>query len=487
MTGGCIAGTTCADNTCCDRACGEPCMACNLATHEGTCTAISSGEPASGHGSCGTDAQCKGSCTGRSDGQCTYPTSACGSPSCSETRVIQGGHCASGSCTPDQPQDCGGGLVCSGSACKTSCTLDSDCRSDYFCSSTACHLDAIAVSPSYGDHVCVISADRRIHCWGRNDQGQLGDGTVSSAWTTTPSTVSGITNATAVVSGSSFSCALLSDATVRCWGLNSMTQMGVNDTTSPYLASPVTPLGLSSVIALAAGSATVCAVQQAGTVKCWGYNSGGVILGSSNFMEPAPVQVSGVTGAKAVAVGMGHICILTTDGTPKCWGSNFKLQAGAPATTDTVTSPRTVDNTGSGFTVITAGNGHTCALKSGKATCWGDNTLGQLATSVVLSPQPPQVVSQLCGITAISAAADSTCALLTNQNVWCWGNVMSDDSGEATVLPTQVSVTGATGVAGGYHSCAILGNGSVSCWGWRTDSSPPGHYLPSSPVVAAGW
>jgi alpha-tubulin suppressor-like RCC1 family protein len=400
---------------------------------------------------------------------------------------VPGGHCASGACAPDEAQDCNGGLVCASNACKLSCGLDTDCRSDYFCSATTCHLDAIAVSPSYGDHVCVISSDQRIHCWGSNDQGQLGDGTVSGAWTTTPSTVAGINNATAVVSGSTFSCALLSDATVRCWGVNNMGQMGIGETTSPYKASPVTPTGLSPVIALAAGTGAVCAVQQGGTVKCWGYNGSGLILGSSNFMDPTPVQLTGVTGARAIALGMAHACMLTTDGTPKCWGGNFKLQAGAPESMSTLTSPRTVDNTGTGYTAVTAGNGHTCVLKNGSPTCWGDNAFGQIGDSTVLEPQPPHVLTQISGITAISAAADSTCALLTNKNVWCWGNVMSADSTAATVYPAQVNVAQAQAVAGGYQSCAILANGSVACWGWRTDSYPPGHLSPSSPVPAVGW
>jgi hypothetical protein len=487
VLGGCIAGSPCADNYCCDQACTATCKACNLPTKEGTCSPAASGDPPSGHGTCGTDAQCKGSCAGRTDGLCNYPTTACGNPSCSGNRIVPGGHCASGTCTPDGAQDCNGGLVCTSNACKLSCGPDTDCRDNYFCSATTCHSDAVAISPSYGDHVCVISTDRLIHCWGTNDQGQLGDGTVSGAWTTTPSTVSGINNATAVVSGSTFSCALLADSTVRCWGLNSMTQMGIGDTTSPYKASPVTPIGLSPVIALAASTATVCAVEQAGTVKCWGYNGGGIILGSTNFMESVPVQVTGVTGAKAIAVGMAHACILTTDGTPKCWGGNFKLQAGAPESMSTVTSPRTADGTGTGYTGITAGNGHTCVLKSGIATCWGDNSMGQLGDNIVLTPQPAAVLSQISGITVLSAAADSTCALLTNGNVWCWGNVMSADSSSPTVYPAQVNVAQAKGVAGGYQSCAILSNGSVSCWGWRVDSSPPGHLLPSLPVAAVGW
>jgi alpha-tubulin suppressor-like RCC1 family protein len=473
----------CADGVCCDVQCNGQCESCALTGKKGTCSpATTPRTPCTGS----STGICAGACDGTPANrkQCVYPpnTTSCGTSSCSETRIIQGGHCASGSCAPDGPQDCNGGLICSGSACKISCVLDTDCRSDYFCSAAACHSDATAVS-SYGGHVCVLAADHTIHCWGNNDQGQLGDGTVTASWTTTPATVSGITNATAIYAGGGFSCALLSDATVRCWGTNMHGELGIGDSSTTYRSTPVTPAGLSSVIALAVSSATACALEQAGTLKCWGYNGGGgVVLGSTNFYEYSPLAIPGITGAKAIAIGGTHGCVLVSDGTPKCWGQNGFLAAGAPESMFSVDTPRTADGTGPGFTGITAGHNHTCVLKNGTATCWGENRLGQLGNSTVLDPQPAQVLNMISGISILSAGDTSTCALLTNGNVWCWGSVMSTESTTPTVYPVQVNLTGAKNIVGGSHSCAILGSGSVSCWGWGSD-----HYLPSSPVAAVGW
>jgi hypothetical protein len=107
-SGGCLAGTTCGpDGYCCNQ-------------------------------SCGTDATCAGTCAGRSDGSCVYPSASCGTASCSGTNVIARGTCANGACQMPAAAACTGGFICSGTACKTSCSGISDCVSGDYCSGNAC-------------------------------------------------------------------------------------------------------------------------------------------------------------------------------------------------------------------------------------------------------------------------------------------------------------------------------------------------------------
>ena len=109
-TGGCISGTTCqADGFCCA-------------------------------GNCGTDPTCGGTCAGRSDGLCQYPTGACGTARCSGTGIIDPGTCSSGTCMTPTARACANNLVCSNDACKTSCTTAADCVSttSYYCAAGAC-------------------------------------------------------------------------------------------------------------------------------------------------------------------------------------------------------------------------------------------------------------------------------------------------------------------------------------------------------------
>ena len=75
-----------------------------------------------------------------------------------------------------------------------------------------------------GDYSCALLADGTMKCWGSNDYGQLGDGTTTNS--TIPVEVSGITTATSIAMGRVHSCALLTDGTVKCWGLNDYGQLG---------------------------------------------------------------------------------------------------------------------------------------------------------------------------------------------------------------------------------------------------------------------
>lgn len=90
--------------------------------------------------SCGTDATCKGTCAGRTDGSCLYPTSTCGTTSCSSTAgmIVDAGMCMQGMCMTPTARTCPGNLVCSSNMCKGTCSTSSDCVSGYYCAGTTC-------------------------------------------------------------------------------------------------------------------------------------------------------------------------------------------------------------------------------------------------------------------------------------------------------------------------------------------------------------
>ena len=75
--------------------------------------------------------------------------------------------------------------------------------------------DAAAIAGGY-DHSCAVLKTGHVQCWGRNDQGELGNGATTSS--STPVEVSGITDAVAIAGGIEASCAVLRTGAVRCWG-----------------------------------------------------------------------------------------------------------------------------------------------------------------------------------------------------------------------------------------------------------------------------
>src|SRR3990170_823216 len=131
--------------------------------------------------------------------------------------------------------------------------------------------------------------------------------------------------------------------------------------------------------------------------------------------------------------------------------------------------------TGSGFLLassVSAGGRHTCArLSDNTVWCWGNNADGQLGDNTTAGSRVPVQVQGINTAAGISAGGNHTCSVLANGTVWCWGNNLNGQLGNGTnndsSIPVQVSgITGASAVAaGGIHTCALLTDGTVRCWG----------------------
>jgi hypothetical protein len=67
-------------------------------------------------------------------------------------------------------------------------------------------------------HTCGVTAGSRAFCWGRNDQGQLGDGTTSQRLT--PVAVSGDHRFASVSAGGPHTCGITANGQAFCWGRN---------------------------------------------------------------------------------------------------------------------------------------------------------------------------------------------------------------------------------------------------------------------------
>ena len=131
---------------------------------------------------------------------------------------------------------------------------------------------------------CAALDDGRVLCWGR--AGMLGNGVGPGSLA--PVGVVGISNATAVTAGESYTCALRgSPGSVSCWGKNTDGQLGDGisplDGTIWWADTPVDVVGLSDAVAVAAGTRHTCAIRDTGNVSCWGSNDSGGLGDGSPF------------------------------------------------------------------------------------------------------------------------------------------------------------------------------------------------------------
>ena len=172
----------------------------------------------------------------------------------------------------------------------------------------------VAAISAGGYHTCAVMTSGALKCWGRNDRGQLGDSSATNKLV--PTDVSGLSSGiVGVAAGGSdaqggHTCALTSGGGVKCWGRNDRGQVG--DGTQADRFAPVDVVGLASgANAVGAGRYHSCAQMATGGVKCWGWDIFGQLGNGGAGSSLTPVDVVSLSNASGLAVGSMHSCART--------------------------------------------------------------------------------------------------------------------------------------------------------------------------------
>jgi uncharacterized repeat protein (TIGR01451 family) len=264
---------------------------------------------------------------------------------------------------------------------------------------------AVAVAAG-ADHSLAILDDGSVWAWGRNDSGQLGDGTTRS--NRVPVLVAGLSGAVEVAAGRGFSLAVLDDGTVWAWGRNQSGQLG--DGSSVELSTKPVKLPLTNVVAVAAGGEHGLALCADGTVFAWGSGAHGQLGNGSFDGSRSPVRVSGLGGVEAIATGELHSLALGDEGKVFAWGENGSGQLG-----DGTRTAKNVPVAVVGLAqvdLIATGSMHNLALlHDGTVRAWGENSHGQLGDGSYRDRATAVEVSRLFGVVQISAGGTHSFAL----------------------------------------------------------------------------
>ncbi|MCC5611009.1 choice-of-anchor D domain-containing protein [Nostoc sp. CHAB 5834] len=251
---------------------------------------------------------------------------------------------------------------------------------------------------SGGSYSCALTTSGGIKCWGNDQVGQLGnDGSLTNQ--PTPVNVLGLTSGVRSIStGGATTCAVTTAGGLKCWGWDNYGQLG-NDNVLADKATPVDVKGLTEgVSSVSAGNQNACAVTTSGGLKCWGRDNSGQLGNDAALADSTtPVDVAGLTqGVSSVSVSESHVCAVTNAGGLKCWGYDGSGQLGNDVALTNSWAPVDVFGLTSGVVSVSTGVSHTCALsRKDGLLCWGGNGIGQLGiadTSGRTTPIPAKVV-----------------------------------------------------------------------------------------------
>ena len=255
---------------------------------------------------------------------------------------------------------------------------------------------------------------------------------------------------------------MATDGTAACWGANSSGQLGDGTNNSSSVPVAVDRRGVlngKTIAQVSAGIYHTCALATDGTAACWGLNGTGALGNgtTSDSCVPVAVDRSGVLNGKTIAqVSAGNLytCALATDGTAACWGYNGSGQLGNGTNADSWV-PVAVDRSGllSGQSILdlSAGGSHMAAI------------VGRNANTITATASPAAGGTVRCTPNPVSSGGASTCTAHGNPRYLFagWRGACAGQIGQTCTL---TNITSAQAVEAVYLAKALV---LPSQGGWR--------------------
>ncbi len=338
-----------------------------------------------------------------------------------------------------------------------------------------------------GWHTCMIRENGSVMCWGNNYYGQIGVGYRNASGGVDPADVTfyGGHIATQLSAGGFHNCAILDDGNVACWGYNQDGTLGDGTMDDRYV--PVPMLGFGDGITaelLSSGYYHTCALLSDHSLSCWGSNEygqigNGEIDANDGVNTPFMIEQFGPESNASLVRSGGHAtCVVTTDGELYCWG--YKALKGITNNNQYISTPAHIPHEDP-VTDVSVGGYHTCSLlDNGSVTCWGRNDFGQRGLGYIQTASDPFTERDYIDFgnnrstLQVSAGTHHSCAILEDWEIVCWGNNTYGQLGNSPspYEATPIAVTGLEGMAkpenlflGNFHTCAIFEDKTVACWG----------------------
>ncbi len=317
---------------------------------------------------------------------------------------------------------------------------------------------------------CALTIGGEMKCWGRNNFGILGDGGSADKFVPAPTNIGRKFASVTLSRGGGHVCALTTAGKLFCWGQNESGQVGTGSIDSVGVTE-VTAINANMTYSkVTAGTWHTCGIT-GGALKCWGYNGDSQLGDGSATNQTSPTVIdSGVSYAE-ISAGKNHTCGIAVGGELRCWGKNSVGQLG-DGTTSNRSSPVVIDS-GVAYAKVSAGLAHTCGITVDEVLkCWGNNDNGKLGNNSYFQSSTPIVIDSGVSYASVVAGEESTCGITTAGVLKCWGSSTYYllGNGDYTIRPVPTIIDSGTSYThislGAAHACGVTAASALKCWGF---------------------
>jgi len=306
------------------------------------------------------------------------------------------------------------------------------------------------------NHSLALRDDGTLWAWGRNEHGQLGDGTLLDRY----APVYVMDSVTYIAAGIHFSFAIKDDGTLWAWGQNDFGQLG--DGTTVMRNTPVKIM--ENVQHVASGWGHTMVLDNTGVLWAWGYNAFGQIGDGTRVVRYLPTII--MEDVVYISAGQDHSLAIMSDNSLWSWGNNISGQLG-DGTTDTQHKPVLVLHD---VRYVSGGAQHTMAIRvDGSLYTWGRNLEGQLGNSGTTTQHYP---TRIMDSASRVAAGGLHSMAISEKQLWVWG---SNTTGQIGIGDDIMSVLEPVQISGSIYSIAasrsngfslaINRRGNLYAWG----------------------
>lgn len=278
-------------------------------------------------------------------------------------------------------------------------------------------------------HTIALKENGSVWACGRNGSGELGSSSPERSSVFVE--IDTLKNIVSIASGSYHSLAIKNTGEVWAWGLNNFGQLG-NSAIGGGRKPPSKVIGLTDVIAVAAGHYHSLALKSDGTVWAWGININGELGDSSGINQQVPVKVHSLDNVISIAAGISHSIALTSENEVFVWGDNLNSQLGVfgpPAF-----SPIKLDSLKNIVSIAGSKGNHSSALDAdGKLFMWGSNGDGQLGIGHNNQPYPQVVTVDLPQIKLLANGYTYSVVMDESGQIYLWGSNIYGQLGDGSI------------------------------------------------------